>query len=94
MSCEVVKLECFKFTGEIKSCEIDFKFTCEIRAVKFGEFTILPIAPVCGAVKLGGDIYCRYIPLKFTTSQGATGAVGRQSATKPTSHLHRQGGAR
>ena len=88
MSGEIVKLDRFNITCEIKSCEIGFNFTCEINLVKLGVFYFLPIAPVCGAVKLGGDIYRRYIPLKFTTSQGATGAVGRSSDSLGNSPLH------
>lgn len=52
-----VKLTQFYFTGETKSGEIAANFTSEIRPVKLGVFSFSPIAPVCGAVKLGGDIY-------------------------------------
>jgi len=93
MSCEVVNLSYFKFLSEFETCEFDFNFTCEFRAVNLGFYSFSPIAPVRGAVKLGGDIYRRYIPLKFTTTQGATGAVGRLFATLLNSPLHR-GGAR
>lgn len=49
-----------------------FNFTSEIRTVKLGVFSFSPIAPVCGAVKLGGDIYRRYIPQvhNFTRREG------------------------
>ena len=67
-----------------------FNFTSEIRTVKLGVFSFSPIAPVCGAVKLGGV----YIPMvytpKFTTSQGAKGAVGRLLSSLHNSPLHRQ----
>ena len=47
-----------------------------ISPVKLGVFSFSPIAHVCEAVKLGGV----YLPMvytpKFTTSQGATGAIG------------------
>lgn len=86
-----VKLTQFYFTGETKSGEIAANFTGEIRAVKLGVFSFSPIAPVCGAVKLGGV----YIPMvytpKFTTSQGATGAIGRLLSSLLDSPLHRGG---
>ena len=91
MSSEIVKLTQFCFTGEIKSCEITANFTGEIRAVKLGVFSFSPIAHVCEAVKLGGV----YIPMvytpKFTTSQGAKGAVGRLLSSLLDSPLHRGG---
>lgn len=67
-----VKLTQFYFTGETKSGEIAAIFTSEIRPVKLGVFSFSPIAPVCGAVKLGGDIYRRYIPQvhNFTRREG------------------------
>ena len=72
MSSEIVKLTQFCFTGEIKSCEFTANFTGEIRAVKLGIFSFSPIAHVCEAVKLGGDIYRRYIPQvhNFTRREG------------------------
>lgn len=57
-----VKLTLFYFTGETKSGEFAAIFTSEIRPVKLGVLSFPPIAPVCGAVKLGGEIYRRYIP--------------------------------
>lgn len=67
-----VKLTQFYFTGETKSGEIAANFTSEIRPVKLGVFSFSPIAPVCGAVKLRGDIYRRYIPQvhNFTRREG------------------------
>ena len=72
MICQVVKLAQFYFTGEIKSCEFGSNFTCEIELVKLGVFSFSPIAPICEAVKLGGDIYRRYIPQvhNFTRCDG------------------------
>ena len=91
MSNEIVKLTQFCFTGEIKSCEFTANFTGEIRAVKLGIFSFSPIAHVCEAVKLGGV----YIPMvytpKFTTSQGAKGAIGRLLSSLLNSPLHRGG---
>lgn len=82
-----VKLTQFYFTGETKSGEIAANFTSEIRTVKLGVFSFSPIAPVCGAVKLGGDIYRRYILPFLRFSTGAKGAVGSRQSP-PNSPLH------
>lgn len=64
---------CLLWRGEVVNLtQFLFNFTSEIRTVKLGVFSFSPIAPVCGAVKLGGDIYRRYIPQihNFTRCEG------------------------
>ena len=87
---KVVKLAQFYFTGEIKSCEFGSNITCEIELVKLGVFSFSPIAPICEAVKLGGDIYRRYIPQvhNFTRCDGR----GWEASLFFTTHRFTKGG--